>query len=202
MAGWSMAATRPSYQAQDQRHMVLALKKFTAQASFTLTFSSTMGLWQDHLPPWRFIPCAYEVSITPHLPKTPQERIGSRGFSIQGSTTQKAAKTVHSREQRLLYPSLLPQRSLSTWFTESLTKLSRLLARGSELSSGLGSRRCQAHLAFWKSQPEDSVKGPVCGAQGVEAHAPEGRPLVERLACAPLSNARVSGGASASKLPT
>ena len=31
VAGWSMA--------QDQRHMVLALKKLTAQASFTLTFS-------------------------------------------------------------------------------------------------------------------------------------------------------------------
>lgn len=27
-------------------------------------------------------------------------------------------------------------------------------------------------------------------AQGVEAHAPEGHPLVERLACALLSNAR------------
>lgn len=74
--------------AQDQRHMVLALKKLLYPHVF-----NQMGGRQDHLLPWGFSPCAYEVSVTDHLPEKPQERTGQKGFHGQGCCpTRKAAQ--------------------------------------------------------------------------------------------------------------
>lgn len=87
------------------RHMVLALKKLTAQAQLTPTFSSTVRVQQGHLPPWCSISCAYLVSVTHHLSQKPQERIRPKGFGIQCFTIQKAAKAVTLGELRLLWPA-------------------------------------------------------------------------------------------------
>lgn len=149
--------------------------------------SSTVGVRQGHFPPWSFIPCAYAVWVTHHLPEEPQERTGPKSFSIQGSTTQKAAQTEYSGERKRLLPAGAAQRSPFAGLTKSFTQFPVFLARDrdSRLSSGLGNRGCQVRPAFWKSRPEGIVKGPIWGAQE-PTPTPEGRPFVEEVGLRPL----------------
>lgn len=152
--------------------MVLAFRKLTAQAPFTLAFSSPIGVRQGHFSPWCFIPCAYEVSVTRHLPEKPQERTGPKSFSAQGSTSQKAAQTVYFGERKLLLPAgAAPALCIRPADTE-LDSFPIFLVRDRGLCSGLGSLGCQVRPAFWKSRPEGIVKGPIWGERVTGSQRP------------------------------
>lgn len=163
--------------------------------SLYLTFSSTMGVRQGHLPPWYFIPCTTFL-------RSPKKELGKRTYAFRAPQPRKSPKTVHLGEgrqptphRRCPAPSVRPADSLPYSVPEISSQWERTQVEAGE------QRGARFARLFGKVDQKAVSKDPHEGCKEQTPTLHKGAPWSRRLACAPSSEARVSGGASASTAP-
>lgn len=135
--------------AQSQRHMALALKKpFSRECS-----RSTSLLGALSSAPMR------SWSHTTFL-RSPPNKLDCRASTSRAAPQSRKLPQRYIRVKMFL-PPVGAAAALPVHLANCLTQFPRFLTRGGGLSSALRSMGCQARLAFPKSRPESSVKGPM-----------------------------------------